>query len=695
MSEMTELPEDETLSPESYAQEGKDRLEEMQKWLEKIEEREKEFKEGWWKIAESSEALYALSKDRAGSAADNPNKDPYNILYSNTEVLRPSLYSATPKPDVRSRFPSIDTKPLPEVLDRFLTIVSDPSNPGTESLDDAMNETVLSALTCAMGYARLRHYPERAFPLAIEAGHYKGLIWGKARKWSKVPWIAFRHELSKDELFKQFEIPADQYSQYEAPEADENGKDVYGTVVYEVWNKAEREILFICPDWTPKLLKEEPDTMQLKSFFPLPGILQFTAKPGKMEPNTLYQYYRNQAEELNRVTVRLNRVLSAIKVRGAYHSLLGEEMQKILSSEDTENALIPAQNSGFLAQGGGFDKAIWMLPLEKLVAVATQLYQARQQIKQVIYELTGISDIIRGSNVASETATASDLKNKWGTIRLRLMQNHTANYVRDLYRLAVDAGTTVIPPEQWKEITQIDYPTMAEKLQGQMKLAYWQETQPPMPGQPLDPQMQAVQAMLQKPTIEEILSKISNDQNRTYTVNVQTSSTIDLDTAADKGEINEFMNGFGQLMAGLQPLQALGPSGVEASKQIMLAVVQRFKFGYNIIDSLKAIQPPGPPGADPTVQAEQQAKIQEIQGNLQLSQIKTQASIQEAQAKAAVTMAQIELEKEKIALERARIQSEHIKLQNDIQSSNLKLQAQREKLAQQAAAPKQNANVSN
>lgn len=661
----------------------------LEKWLEKIEAREKEFKEGWWKTAEASDRLYSLSKNEAGDTPDSPLKDPYNILYSNTEVLRPSLYSATPKPDVRSRFPDIDTKPLPELLDRFLTIVSDPSDPGSESLDDAMNETVLSALTCAMGFSRIRYYPDRSFPLGIEAGHYKGLIWGKARKWAKVPWIAFRHELSKEELFKQFEIEPEAQAQYNPPEKSDDGKDVYGTVVYEVWDKRTREIFFLCADWTPKLLKEEPDLLQLKSFFPLPGILQFTAKPGRMEPTTLYQYYRNQAEELNRVTVRLNRVLSAIKVRGAYHSLLGEEMKQILSSDDTENALVAAQNSGFLAQGGGFDKAIWLLPLEKLIVVATQLYQARQQIKQVIYELTGISDIIRGSNVASETATASDLKNKWGTIRLRLMQNHTANYVRDLYRLAVDAGTKVISPEQWREITQLDYPTESEKLLGQQQLAYWQE----MPPDPAT--QQKIQGLLQKPSMEEILGKIANDQNRTYTINVQTSSTIDLDTAADKGEINEFMNGFGQLMAGLQPLQALGPSGVEASKQIMLAVVQRFKFGYNIIDSLKAIQPPGPPGADPAVQAQQQAKMQEIQVNLQISQAKAQAAIQETQSKSALTIQQIELEKEKIALERARIQAEHIKLQNDIQSSNLKLAAQREKLAQQARMPKQNADVSN
>jgi hypothetical protein len=664
---------------------------ELQKWLEKIQTREKEFKEGWWKNAEDSEKLYSLGKNDNGQQTNDPNRDPYNILYSNTEVLRPSLYSATPKPDVRSRFPAIDTNPLPTVLDRFLTIVSDPADPGTESLDDAMNETVLSALTCAMGYSRIRYYEDRAFPLAIEAGHYKSLIWGKARKWAKIPWLAFRHELSKDELFAQFEIAEEDYDQYCPPEDSTSGEKSYGTIVYEVWCKKTRKIYFICPDWTPKLLKEEEDVLQLKSFYPTPGLLMFTAKPGEISPVPLYQYYRNQAEELNRVTVRLNRVLSAIKVRGAYHGLLGETMKEILSSDDNENSLIAAAESGFLAQMGGFDKAIWLLPLEKLIAVATQLYQARQSIKQVIYELTGISDIIRGSNVASETATASDLKNKWGTIRLRLMQNSTANYVRDLYRLSVDAATTVIPPEQWKTITQIDLPTEAEKVAGKQQLAYWQQMA--QFGVQIPPeQAQPVQQMLAKPSIDEIVGKIKDDQNRLYTVNVQTSSTIDLDTAADKAEVNEFMNGFGQLMAGLQPLQALGPSGVEASKQVMLAIVQRFKFGQNIIESLKAIQPPAPQGQDPAIAMKAEAMKAEAAMNQQLAQIKLSSEQQKAAFETQKAQAEMALEQERMALERLRIRAEMEKIQNDMQASNLKLEAQRAKLAQQKQG-QANANV--
>jgi len=469
----TDLPE----SEEDDSEEND--VSEYQDWVDKIQKREKEFESGWWKAADKAVELYD-----GGSRQEDSDDQAYNILYSNTEVLLPSLYSATPKPDVRPRYPDTDLKAIPAITNRFLQALSDPAVPGLESLDDAMGETTLSSLIAGMGFSRLRHYPDRKNPIAVEAGYYKGLIWAKGRKWSKLPWIAFRHELSPDELFAQFDIPEDQQHKFKLDDdqdpSDEKVRDKppLGTVVYELWCKKEREIYFLCPDWKDILLREDPDTLKLEGFYPTPGMVLLTNQPGQIIPVPLYQYYRNQAQELNRVTVRLNKVLSAIRVRGAYNGLLGDDMQKLLSDSELENALVPASEAGILAaQGGGFDRHIWLLPLEKLVQVATQLYQARQQIKQVIYELTGISDIIRGSSVASETATAQDLKNKWGTIRLRKMQAIVANYVRDVYRLAVDAGTQVIPAEDWQKITQLPIPTEKEQAVAKQQLQYLQMQQ--------------------------------------------------------------------------------------------------------------------------------------------------------------------------------------------------------------------------
>ena len=583
------------------------------KLLEKVKKREKIFEDGWWKDAQIATDIYNNEKD------DPAN--PYNILYSNTEVLKPSLYSATPKPDVRGRFVENPVSPLTKMVENFLIIFTDPADPGEESFDAAMSDAVTSSLVSGLGFIRLHAYDDKAFPLCPESGHYKGLIWADGKKWSKLPWIAFRHELTKAEIFQKFSIPEAKQADYTAPvepDGENQGEKRYSSIVYEVWVKETREIHYLCEDYKDiELQAPEKDTMKLQGFYPTPGPLLMTIKANRLRPTPLYNYYKNQAEELNRVTARLNKVLSAIRVKGAYNALLGKDLEKMLNSDETENSLVAASEAGLMLQNGGFDKQIWLLPIERLVEVATQLYQARMQIKQVIYEITGLSDIIRGASVASETATAQNLKNKWGSIRLRDMQKSVAGYVRDMYRLATDAGVEIIPAAKWKEITQSKLPTAKEKeelgiyvqnmlaqAQAAMQQAQMTGQQPPQ----IPPPDPAMLATLKSPTIEETLDRIKNDANRAYTINVQSDSTVDIDTATDKAEVTEYMNSMGQLMAGLQPLAALGPTGMEAGKAILIAVSSRFKFGLSILDALRALQAPPPEAKGPTPEQEKAQK---------------------------------------------------------------------------------------
>jgi hypothetical protein len=651
-------------------------------FLELIQAREKEFTSGWWKKAEKAYDIYSADQKNV-----HEDEIPYNILYSNTEVLLPSLYSATPKPDVRARFKDQQLKPLPDLIERFLTISVDSGAPGAETLHGSMLDCTLSSLVPGMGYVRLRLRPELAFPLTYESGHYKTLIWGKAARWSKVPWIAFKHQMKKDQMFKQFDISKEDQTGYTATSEDQDDKD--SCCVYEVWDKATRTVMYISEEWSERLLKTVPDPLGLQNFFPTPGPLILTAKPGKLTPTPLYNFYRNQAEELNRVSVRLNKVLSAIRVRGAYNSLLGEDLKRMLSSDELENELIPAAEAGLLAQSGGFDKHIWMLPIEKLITVAQELYKAREAVKQVIYELTGISDIIRGSSVSSETATAQSLKNKWGTVRLRRMQSIIADYARDLFRLTIDCASDHISAQQWKEVTQLQLPLQAEKQAAQQRLQQLQTMQPPMtmpmPGQPpqpapVNPEVQNLQQLLAQPSMEDLLSAIKSDQHRTFVVNIQTSSTVDLDTAQDKAEVGEFMNAMGQLMAGLQPLMAFGPSGIETVKAILIAVCQRYKFGIDIVDTIMGLKMPPPPPPEPPKGPPPPSplEIQAQQGEAQLKLAKIASDMRILQAQEQLALAEISAKQKQLSI--------------DIDLAQLRVVEQQSKMRARAQAPQNPAN---
>jgi len=666
---MDDKDEDDVSSPEKKLP-----TQQVLDFISSIKTREKEFADGWWKKAKIATDIYSVSKT-------SEEMEPYNILYSNTEVLLPSLYSATPKPDIRPRFKGADVGPLPTLLERYLTIAADPGQPGSESFDQAMSDAVLSALVPGSGYVRIRYSKNASFPITYESGHYETLIWGKASRWSKVPWIAFKHPMKKDQMVKQFDLELEEVqAKYKPDDASEDEKD--DCCVYELWDKATRKVYYLCEEWTDKCIREVDDPLGLAGFFPTPGPLMMTAKPSKFIPTPLYEYYKNQAEELNRVTTRLNKVLAAIRVRGAYSGLLGEDMAKLLTDTAMENGLIQAGEAALLAQSGGFDKLIWMLPIEKFIVVAQELYKAREAIKQVIYEITGMSDIIRGATVASETATAQGLKDKWGTVRLRKMQALVANYARDLFRLTVDCSSEHVPPEKWLEITQLPFPTQqqqmiakqqlqyqAQQIAQQQQMAQMQPQQPGMPPQqpPQPPDPQLVQAA-QSPTIESLLAQIKSDANRTYVVNIQTSSTIDLDSAQDKNDITEFMNAMGQLLGGAQTLLSLGPTGLEAFKMMLTGISQRFKFGQDMGATFQKMQmpPPQPPeGAEvkgPT--PEEQAAVK-AQAELDMAKISSEKMLLQART---------ELEMEKLKTEKA-------KLAISIEEAQLSLQKKRVTLA--------------
>lgn len=560
--------------------------------LKSVQDRKKVFEQGWWKRAEAAEKMYESPK-----STDQAEIVAFNILYANTEILLPSLYSSTPRPDVTARWDA--PKEPAMAAERLLTVLIDDNTPGSESFDLAMEGATLSALVPGAGGVRLRSYTGEKAALKWEEFKYNTFLWGYARKWSKVPWIAFMHSLTKDELQAQFRLSDDDIKNIATDEEDSTGKKPTTWWVYEVWDKKTKKVCYLCDAIKGKeCLREEADPMGLAGFYPTPGPLTLVRKPKDLEPSPLFDYYRNQAEELNRVTVRLNRILAALRVRGAYNSLFGDAFKDILDESSSENSLVPTKFA--LNPEVGLDKQMWLMPLEKLVQVAQQLYTARQSILQVIYQLTGLADIVRGASVASETATAQQLKNKWGTIRLKRMQRTVEHYVRDLLRLAVDAATVVFPQQQWAEMTGLQYPTAQEKQQA--VLAYQEQAmlagpdQPPAPPPPI----------LKAPTWEDVLSALTSDSRRSYIIDVETSSTLEVDAAYDREEVVQFMQAMQGLAAGLQPLVALGPQGMAAAKSIILAVIKRFKLGREVEGTLKdlPVQSPPQPGQESAAEVE-------------------------------------------------------------------------------------------
>lgn len=674
----------------------------VQAWLKELDSAHKRLKD-YRKDASRVVKLY-----EGGKAQESP----FNILYSNTETLAPALYNNLPRPVVQRRFKDDDPigKVASDVARRSLEFLIDNELGTYTPFDDLMVQAVLEALVPGQGVTRFKYdasiveqpeptnptegqedetgegateavageiHPEPAEQVEYETVCGESVPWdrflhGYAKQWKDVPWVAFEHFMTRDELVKNFgeeighRIPLNISGKETTNESDDGDRDndklrdaegVTLAHVFEIWDKETKMVRFLAPSYPQGFVKSVEDPLELSGFFPMPQPLMLFPKISSLVPVPLYTMYEEQAKELNRVTVRINKIVQALKVRGFYDSTL-EGLDKVLSADD--NVLIPAENVAAMQQGQTLEKAIWLMPLEKLVAVLQQLYVQRQQVKQVIYEITGISDILRGASVASETATAQNIKNQWGTLRLKKLQKQVSKYVRDCLRIMGEIAMTKFSQQTISQMTGLQFPTGEQKQQAQMLLQQAQAQQ--VPGQPPAQPPQQLIAMAQLPTWEDIMGLLANDLQRNYRIDVETNSTVDAEATEDKQNMGEFLNAIAQFMNGAAPLVQQGVLPFDAAKSILLAVTRRYRFGPEVEDDLKKMQAPQPQGngtdakakADlEAAQAEQKVKMEMLAMDKQLKEAETAAKLEELKRKGEFAAAQHAMKLQELRLKLA------------------------------------------
>ena len=685
----------------------------VQSWLKELDAARKRVKD-YRKDGARVVKLY-----EGGKASESP----FNILYSNTETLAPALYNNVPRPVVQRRFKDDDPlgKVASDVARRSLEFLIDNELGDYTPFDDLMTQAVLEALVPGEGVTWFKYdasiveqpepnnptegqedqtgegeveaqqgeiHPEPLEQVEYETVCGEAVPWdrflhGYAKQWKDVPWVAREHFMTREELVKNFgeeighRIPLNISGKAASDRGTDGDDDTEKVIdaegvelahVFEIWDRETKMVRFLAPSYPAGFVKEVEDPLQLSGFFPMPRPLVLFQKISSLVPVPLYTMYEEQAKELNRITVRINKIVQALKVRGFYDSTL-EGLDKVLAADD--NVLIPAENVAAMQQGQTLEKAIWLMPLEKLVAVLQQLYVQRQQIKQVIYEITGISDILRGASVASETATAQNIKNQWGTLRLKKMQKQVARYVRDCLRLMGEIAMTKFSQQTLSQMTGLQFPTAQQKQQAQMVLQQLQAQaqqmaqQPSMPGQPpAQPPAPPPQVMAaaQLPSWEEIMGLLTNDLQRNYRIDIETNSTVDAEATEDKQNMGEFLNAIAQFMNGAAPLVQQGVLPFDAAKSILLAVTRRYRFGPEVEDELKKMQPPQQQGngADAkakadleAAQAEQKVKMEMLAMDKQLKEAETAAKLEELKRKGEFAAAQHAMKLQELRLKMA------------------------------------------
>lgn len=638
---------------------------------------------------------------------DRSTETSFNILYSNTETLLPACYAQLPRPIVERRYKDADplAKASSTALERALSYLMDSADAEYDPFDSLMEQAVLGALVPGRGLTRFRYEPkfedsqdsmgdseeneggggesdgegageetpEDIFPKAEpgervvyeticgEDVEHDQVLMGYARRWVDVPWLAYSHEMNKMQLEENFgkalaeKIPlampgkrdAEGWKKAPDMEEGENRGSLPVCCVYEIWDKRKKEVVFVAEGYNEGVLKRVPDPYKLSGFFNCPEPLQFLLKRSSLIPTPIFKLYEQQARELNRLSMRINRILNAMKVRGFYDGTL-QDLKALLNSDD--NTLIGVKNVAALQDGKNLQNSIWLMPLNELVTVLQQLLMGREACKQTIYEITGIADIMRGSTQASETATAQNIKNQWGTLRVKRIQRYTQKYVRECLRIVGEMSGKFFSIETFAGMTNLPYATPQEVQQAQQAKMMLQQLMsrmpPPTPGQQpfVPPQVQQMAAMVQqveaKPKWTDVVGLLRADVQRFYKIDIETNSTLDLTTQEDKQNIVDAMTALANTMQSFLPAVQSGAMTMPALKETMLSISRRFNFGRQLEDAIAGM-PDQLTGADPQMVAKQAEDVAKREQDLQQKEQDLKA--REAELAMKVKMAEMEL----------------------------------------------------
>jgi len=514
--------------------------------------------------------------------------------------------------------------------------------------------------------------------LVSEAVSWRDFRHGPAKRWDQLPWVAFRFSVPRENEADEFNssLISSQLSDAEQSERTGAENDVTG---WEIWCKKSKSVYFIDDDGV--MLKEVEDplglTTGLAGWFPICRPIQPIEVNGRLKPVNPVSIYRKLADEMDELTKRINRLIGQVKVKGWYAGLQ-KELDNIMHLEDTE--FVPLADAEIWAQNGGVDGAIAFWPLEKFVVAIKELYVAREQTKAAIYEITGISDIIRGASAASETATAQNIKSQWGSLRIQKMQRSIERAARDIFVMMAELIATKFTPETLQDMTGIPLVPTPEMMQA---------------AQAGDPA--ALEAMQKMAKVQELMnSKVASK----YRIDVESDSTIRADLTRQKQEVAEFLQGAAAYFQAVAPLVQQGALPADAAVDIFASTARMFNLGKSVEDTLekmvvdakKKVEQPQEEKPDPEMvkvqMAQQQAEAtakREADKAMQEFDLRTQemsqkAEIERQKADAAMAKANVDLEiaKVNLAIKQAELAERDVAVEAD-ENGEMKVESRTDK----------------
>lgn len=571
-----------------------------QRWKKEIEGASKE-QNKWQENARKIVKRYLDKRDGM-----DEHESHVNIFWSTIETLKATLYARPPKADVSRTYvdpKDEDSRVAAEMLERILIV--DTAAKGSD-FDSAARHGIEDWLIVGLGQMWMRYevktraeeVPAVIDPMTgqelVAAQTYEVIedekvisdyvfwedfFWSPARVWQEVRWVARRVYLTKEQAKNRFGEKIAGELNYTKSKTMATARGEMGETpqndpwskaeIFEIWDRDTKKVY-----WYSKgvdvILDVKDDPLGLQDFFPCPKPAIMNVTTSNVMPRPLYVMAEDQFKELNELNTRIRFLTKAAKVAGGYDKA-ADGLQKVFQ-ETFENQLVPLDNWAMFSEKGGIKGSMDFIPIDPITNAIERLRVYRQDKTQQIYEVLGISDIMRGSTMASESATAQSIKAQYGSTRLAYYQNEIARWVRECLRIKVEIIAAHFQPETIVRMSNIMTTSDAEYAQGAVS----------------------------------IIKNMNHDQ---YRVDVDVDSMAAVDWQARQQEMTTMLSALANYFAQITPVIQSSPQSAPYFLQIAQVLVANMK-GASKIEAIfdkfvaMASQPPAPPQPDPMQQAE-------------------------------------------------------------------------------------------
>lgn len=644
----------------------------------------------------------------AGNSAWRDNE--LDLFWASFEVMKPAVYCRPPRPAVKPLFS--DNDPVKNLTAELLERVSI-STFAQGGIDDTMREVRDDVLFSGRGVLWLRYETDGGQRVCVEHLDRKDFLHETARTWGSVGWVAGGFWLDFDEMKARFggkdgiDDETLRLAKYTARrEIGEDGNDTRASArkcrVWEVWHKADNKTYWVT-EGVDVLLDVRTPQLKLSGFFPCPKPAYATRQRRSLIPVPDWNRYAVHFGKINEMTARIYTLLESVKMKGliAAGGDIGKAVETALAAED-DSILIPVPGAALLAGGSAANLVQW-IPLAELATTITGLIQARSEVIANFYELSGISDIMRGATEAEETLGAQQLKSQYGSVRVREKIEELQRCAAGAVKIASEIEAEHFTQKTLLEMSQMKIPTRAElkkrvkeiedaareELEGLAAKAEQMAAQAQQQGQDADPAQakamfeQAQQEALAKygpmlaeverqVPVEDVMTLLRDDQARGFAFEVESDSTILTDELQEKNSRNEFLSQFSTSSQALLGLAALGEQGAKLAGEMLKFALAPYRAGRQLDSAIDAFIEAAP-------QMAQAAAGQEGDTDALVEANNKLAEAEMTKAKAAVAGVEA-----KAALDKAEMQRKFMEMQQKAAADQQKAAEAMEKLRQSA-----------